>query len=103
MIEEDRITFAGFPLTDDPKRTKAFMQLVSLMNRMAKEQKHTLARPVTAENEKYSFRIWLISLGMKGEEYAQTRKVLLAPFSGNAAFKDEAMQNHWKSRRRRGL
>ena len=47
MIEEDRITFAGFPLTDDPKRTKAFMQLVSLMNRMAKEQKHTLARPVT--------------------------------------------------------
>lgn len=100
VIEEDRITFAGFPLTDDPKRTKAFMQLASLMNRMAKEQKHTLARPVTVENEKYSFRIWLISLGMKGEEYAQTRKVLLAPLSGNAAFKDEAMQNRWKEKQK---
>ena len=104
VIEEDRITFEGFPLTDDPKKTKAFMQLASLMGRMAKEQKHTLARPVAAENEKYSFRIWLISLGMKGDEYAQTRKILLAPLSGNAAFKDEAMQNRWrKNRRRRGL
>lgn len=100
VIEEDRITFAGFPLTDDPKKTKAFMQLASLMGRMAKEQKHTLARPVMAENEKYSFRIWLISLGMKGEEYAQTRKILLAPLSGNAAFKDEAMQNRWKEKQK---
>lgn len=100
VIEEDRITFAGFPLTDDPKRTKAFMQLTSLMNRMALGQKHTLARPVTAENEKYSFRIWLITLGMKGDEYAQTRKILLAPLSGNAAFKDEAMQNRWKEKQR---
>lgn len=100
VIEEDRITFAGFPLTDDPKKTKAFMQLASLMGRMAKEQKHTLARPVTAENEKYSFRIWLITLGMKGDEYAQTRKILLAPLSGNAAFKDEAMQNRWKEKQR---
>ena len=100
VIEEDRITFEGFPLTDDPKKTKAFMQLASLMGRMAKEQKHTLARPVAAENEKYSFRIWLISLGMKGDEYAQTRKILLAPLSGNAAFKDEAMQNRWKEKQK---
>ena len=100
VIEEDRIMFAGFPLTDDPKKTNAFMQLASLMNRMALEQKHTLARPVAAENEKYSFRIWLISLGMKGDEYAQTRKILLAPLSGNAAFKDEAMQNRWKEKQK---
>ena len=100
VIEEDRITFEGFPLTDDPKKTKAFMQLASLMGRMAKEQKHTLARPVAAENEKYSFRIWLISLGMKGDEYAQTRKILLAPLSGNAAFKDEAMQNRWREKQK---
>ena len=100
VIEEDKITFTGFPLTDDPQKTKTFMQLASLMGRMAKEQKHTLARPVAAENEKYSFRIWLLSLGMKGDEYAQTRKILLAPLSGNAAFKDEAMQNRWKEKQK---
>ena len=100
VIEEDKITFTGFPLTDDPKKTIAFMQLASLMGRMAKEQRHTLARPVAAENEKYSFRIWLISLGMKGDEYAQTRKILLAPLSGNAAFKDEAMQTRWKEKQK---
>ena len=100
VIEEDRITFTGFPLTDDPKKTEAFMQLASLMGRMALEQKHTLARPVAAENEKYSFRIWLISLGMKGDEFKTARRILLAPLSGNAAFKDEAMQNRWKEKQK---
>ena len=37
---------------------------------------------------------------MKGDEYAQTRKILLAPLSGNAAFKDEAIQNRWKEKQK---
>lgn len=100
VIEEDRITFAGFPLTQNSDTTKAFMQLASLMVQMAKEQKHTLARPVETENEKYSFRIWLISLGMKGDEYKTSRHILLGPLFGNAAFKDEAMQKRWKEKQR---
>lgn len=55
---------------------------------------------MAAENEKYSFRIWLISLGMKGDEFKTARRILLAPLSGNAAFKDEAMQNRWKEKQK---
>ena len=97
---EDVVTFTGFPETDRPDHIHTFTALASLMNRMALEQKHTLARPVTAENEKYSLRVWLISLGMKGEEYKTARRILLAPLSGNAAFKDEAMQNRWKEKQK---
>ena len=39
------------------------------------------------ENEKYAFRIWLLRLGMNGDEYKQTRKVLMKNLTGHAAFR----------------
>ena len=99
-ITSDAITFTGFPEAADPERIQVFTQLAALMNRLALEQKHTLPRPVVAENEKYIFRIWLLRLGMAGAEYKTARRILLAPLSGNAAFKDEAMQERWKEKRK---
>ena len=68
------------------------------MNRLAKEQKHTLAKEVSDSNEKYIFRIWLLSLGMAGAEFKTARRIPLAPLSGNAAFKDDAMEERWKEK-----
>ena len=96
----DTVTFTGFPETDRTDRIQTFTTLASMINRMALEQKHTLARTVMAENEKYSFRIWLISLGMKGDEFKTARRILLASLEGNAAFKDEAMKERWKEKRK---
>ena len=93
---DDAITFTGFPLQDDPEKIQAFTQLAAQMNRLAKEQKRTQARVTAATNERYLFRIWLLSLGMSGPDYASARRVLLAPLSGNAAFKDQAMEQRWK-------
>ena len=70
------------------------------MNKVAQESKRVLPRPVEEENEKYIFRIWLIRLGMAGKEYAQTRKILLEPLAGNSAFKDKAMEERWKEKRK---
>ena len=97
-ITEAGIAFTGFPAT--PDNTTVFMQLATLMNRMALMTKRVIPKPVTADNEKYIFRIWLIRIGMNGAEYAEARKVLLAPLAGNAAFKDQAMQERWKEKRR---
>ena len=91
-ITTDTITFTGFPLSDDPEKAQAFTQLAAQMNRLAKEQKRTQAKAVDTTNEKYIFRIWLLALGMGGDEFRTARRVLLAPLSGNAAFKDEAME-----------
>ena len=46
-----------------------------------------------AENEKFSFRIWLLGLGMKGEEYKTARRILLAPLKGNTAFRRKRKGN----------
>ena len=97
-ITTDTITFTGFPLSDDPEKAQAFTQLAAQMNRLAKEQKRTQAKTVDTTNEKYIFRIWLLALGMGGDEFRTARRVLLAPLSGNAAFKDQAMEERWKEK-----
>ena len=97
-ITPDAITFTGFPLTDEPGKTQAFTQLAAKMNWLAKEQKRTQAKTVDTTNEKYVFRIWLLALGMGGDEFKTARRVLLAPLTGNAAFKDQAMEDRWKAK-----
>lgn len=96
-FEDGKVSFTGFPFNEDPDSVKAFTQLACQMNRLAKEQKRTLAREVNDSNERYIFRIWLLRLGMAGEEFKTARKVLLSPLSGSAAFKDSAMEERWKA------
>ncbi|MBR3019337.1 MAG: hypothetical protein IKH57_20030 [Clostridia bacterium] len=97
-ITPDAVTFTGFLLSEDPEKVQAFTQLAAQMNKLAKEQKRTQAKNVDTTNEKYIFRIWLLALGMGGDEFKTARRVLLAPLSGNAAFKDQAMEERWKEK-----
>ncbi|MBR2259330.1 MAG: hypothetical protein IJ899_18760 [Blautia sp.] len=97
-FSDGKVNFTGFPLIEDADRIKAFAQLAAQMNKMAKEQKRTMAKTVDAANEKYIFRIWLLALGMGGEEFKTARRVLLHPLTGSAAFKDQAMEERWKAK-----
>ena len=74
------------------------MQLASLMNKHALEMKRIQAKEVNDENEKYSFRIWLLRLGMNSDEYKTTRKVLMQNLSGHTAFRTKAEEEKWKAR-----
>lgn len=66
---------------------KAFTDLVGLVNVKAKELKYASPKPVDTDNEKYTFRAWIMRLGMLGPEYKITRKALLQNLSGNTAFR----------------
>ncbi|MBZ4647626.1 MAG: hypothetical protein JG777_3115, partial [Clostridia bacterium] len=37
--------------------------------------------------DKFTFRVFLIRLGMVGDEYKDTRKILLENLEGNSAFR----------------
>jgi hypothetical protein len=86
---EDKITFTGFADCASSDVLDAEMRLACFMNRQALSQKRIQPKAVAEENEKYSFRIWLIRMGMKGEEYKEARKILLKNLSGNCAFRTE--------------
>ena len=86
-FEEDGISFCGFPVSTDSETVKAYMDLASLANKMALVQKRVQLDTSDDENEKYAFRGWLLRLGMKGDDYKATRKILLENLDGNAAFR----------------
>ena len=82
--EKISLTFAG-PLTQD--KVSAYTELCSAMNRMAVTQKRIQAKTVNDTNEKYALRIWLIRLGLNGDEHKALRKLLMQNLSGHAAFR----------------
>ena len=84
---EDEITFTGFPFIQDSETVKAYMDLASLINQMALSQKRVNIEKPDLSNERYSFRVWLLRLGMIGDEYKATRKILLSKLSGHSAFR----------------
>ncbi len=81
------ITFKFYEGELEPDKLKAYTDLVANINANAKKLKHASRKTTATDNPKYSFRTWLLRLGMIGEEYKTTRKILLANLEGNAAFR----------------
>lgn len=88
-FSDGKINFTGFPEAKEADEVKAFTDLASLMVKAAKDQKRIMAKEVDDSNEKYITRIWLLRLGMTGNEYKTTRKVLLQNLSGHVAFRTQ--------------
>ena len=84
----DRIEFGWFRPTDDQAELAAYYQLVQGLCEMARTQKRVSASEQQVENEKYAFRCFLLRLGFIGQDYKDSRRVLLKRLTGNAAFRD---------------
>ena len=50
------------------------------------------------ENEKYTFRTWLLRLGLIGDEFKTARQHLLKNLEGNIAWRDPAQAEAQKAR-----
>ena len=95
---EGKINFTGFPVTENSDWIKAYTELAAAINRLAMESKYIKINPEPIENEKYSFRVWLIRIGFGGTEHKISRKLLLANLSGHTAFRTEAQKESHKQR-----
>lgn len=79
-----------------PEEMAAFQDLAACMNENAKALKYSSFKPSQGENPKYALRTWLLRLGMHGDRFKATRKVLLAHLPGSSAFrhnKQEILSN----------
>ena len=85
IFSPEGITFTS--TNTEPEAIEAFADLVGLLNVKAKELKYASPKVADTDNEKYTFRAWIMRLGMIGAEYKATRKVLLQNLSGNSAFR----------------
>ncbi len=86
--DKEIITFKLGPEGDNPGKVEAATKLFGLINLNARRLKRNVSAKVKpTENEKYSLRIWLLRLGMIGDEYKLARRVLLKNLSGNSSFR----------------
>ncbi|MBE6092504.1 MAG: virulence protein [Selenomonas ruminantium] len=86
-LTEERITFAWFSGEITAETSRAYADFVSKICEMARRQKRVTAKAKEVENPRYAFRCFLLRLGMIGDEYKASRRVLLERLTGNSAWK----------------
>ena len=92
-ITDDRVTFAWFPWTKESGEGIAYSTFIDLLTKHLKEQKRVNASKTQTDNPKFAMRVFLIRLGMVGEEYKAARKILLRNLEGSSAFRKGAKHN----------
>ena len=95
-----KITFTGFPETDDPEDVKAWTALAAAIGKSCTEKGRILRRRTEADNEKYAFRVWLVNIGMNSPELKNARTLLYKNLSGHVAFRTPADEEKWKARQK---
>ena len=86
-LAENKVTFNWLSGEITPEKAKATQDFIGKLCEMARTLKRVNAKAKAVDNEKYAFRCFLLRLGLIGNEYKATRKILLANLSGNASFK----------------
>ena len=86
-LTDDRITFAWLHGAITDETAKAYAEFISKLCLMARTQKRVTAKEKIVDNEKYAFRCFLLRLGMIGNAYKESRKILLQNLTGSSAFK----------------
>ena len=89
-VEDDKVLFPWFPEIPEPDEAKVYTEFIAAICRMSKEQKRIIATERHTDNEKFTFRVFLIRLGFIGDEYKTTRRILLQNLSGNSAWRNGA-------------
>lgn len=84
---DDRIEFPWFATEPTPEDLRAYMNFITKLCQMAKNQIRVNSKELIVDNEKYAFRCFLLRLGFIGNEYKADRKILLRNFTGSSAFK----------------
>ena len=86
--QKGTIEFRAFNSTLHAGEIKSYVQLCMAISFMAlKATAASPRRPVT-DNPAYTFRCWLLRLGMNGEEFKTARTHLLKNLPGNAAWRN---------------
>ena len=86
--QKGTVEFRAFNSTLHAGEIKSYVQLCMAISFMAlKATSASPRRPVT-DNPAYTFRCWLLRLGMNGEEFKTARTHLLKHLPGNAAWRN---------------
>ena len=92
-----------FNSTLDPVQAAAYVHLCLAISAQAIAQRSTVMQKTHSDNELFTFRVWLVRLGLNGSEFKATRDCLLAHLDGDRAWrrdKDSYEVNRRKKKHR---
>ena len=93
------VELRGFNSTLHAGKVRAYVVFALAMNHQALTQKRASYRKVQSENEKFAMRVYLVRIGMSGEEFKSCRMHLYEHLDGNAAWRYGSKENCHSRRR----
>jgi hypothetical protein len=100
VFQKGTIEFRLFNSTSHAGKIKAYIQLCLAISAQALNQRCASRQKTRSTNEKYTFRTWLLRLGLIGDEFKTARLHLLEQLDGCIAWKDPAQAEQQKQRLR---
>ncbi|MPM08264.1 hypothetical protein SDC9_54576 [bioreactor metagenome] len=100
VFQKGTIEFRLFNSTTHAGKIKAYIQLCLAISAQALNQRCASRQKTRSTNEKYTFRTWLLRLGLIGDEFKTARLHLLEHLDGCIAWKDPAQVLQQKERLR---
>lgn len=98
VFSKGTIEFRMFNSTLHAGEVKAYIQLCLAISHQALVQRGASRTKTQSPNEKYTFRTWLLRLGLIGDEFKTARMHLLKNLDGNIAWRDPAQAEAQKAR-----
>lgn len=98
VFNKGTIEFRLFNGTMHAGKVKTYIQLSLAISNQTLSQSNARYTRTKSTNEKYTFRTWLLRLGMIGDEFKTARNLLLEHLEGNIAWKDPAQAEKQKQR-----
>ncbi len=98
VFSKGTIEFRLFNSTLHAGEVKSYIQLCLAISHQSLVQKGASRNKTQSPNEKYTFRTWLLRLGLIGDEFKTARQHLLKNLDGNIAWRDPAQAEAQKER-----
>ena len=98
VFQKGTIEFRLFNSTTHAGKIKAYIQLCLAISHQALTQRCASRAKTQSTNEKYTFRTWLLRLGLIGDEFKTARLHLLEHLDGCIAWKDPQQAERQKER-----
>ena len=77
-----------FRATFQPELLTAYVHLCLAMSAQAINQRSATMKRTVSDNDQFTLRVWLVRMGLNGDEFKETRKQLLANVEGDKAWRN---------------
>lgn len=100
VFQKGTVEFRAFNGELHAGKVKAYIQFCLAITAQALNQRSASPTKTQSSNEKYTFRVWLLRLGLIGDEFKTARKHLLDHLEGCIAWKNPEQAERQKERLR---